>query len=234
MAHLIEYKIKENIEVEKLTGLATQFLQKVQNDFFEAVRNNPIKFDDIDGLLGRKEIFLQEENDGFRIGKAKNRKINCDQDVSPGWELTEVLNQIRQFYIIVETLQKLYELNDSLLIENLSPSQQPGIDILGKYGNKRFGVEVYGGVDIYNNEKFQSDCWRLIHEEGITDKYFACFSDAFPMKDLNKEFSYTLKNTNKNPTSLMYKWEAEIVDTNSDKKKHVGPDVLLLKINKSK
>ena len=95
-----------------------------------------------------------------------------------GWELSEVHRQICQAAVLAKVLRE--PPFSTSTIDRISPTQQKGFDAEGHDAHGEWLLEVYGGVDVNNNDKFRDDVEKLDTERtkrgGNTRCFFACWS----------------------------------------------------------
>jgi hypothetical protein len=193
MGHLIEYKFREN---EKKAKDVFNFSEQLLSRLEEKMKKFELKMDNRSNLLGKQPINLEdiEGSDYFSIGKHK--------DVDHNWDIFEVLNQFRQFYVMATVLKYLLSSDENAIITSLSPSQQSGPDIEGVYLNKSFAVEIYGGLNPDNRSKFRDDCFKLLKKNKSIENYYACFMDVI-IKNGDEPFS-------KIEDGVSFKWVYEL------------------------
>lgn len=157
--------------------------EKVHNDlrvFFDHFTKEMKKFE-----LNAETNYLNLPMEVLNNVTDHNTFSFCSNSVN----IIEAINQYRQCYVILKTLNfvvKQEKLNGSSIL-NISPSQQPGIDILGETKAGLFwGIEIFGGGNVQSNDKLKSDFVSLINyrhgesKKPLDSMFFACLDSAWP------------------------------------------------------
>lgn len=169
MAYLLAYDNSRPVEIKKVIeelSKATDYM----NGSIVAAMKKLSEINDIES--GNFGIDLKKyENSLFRIG------------AEAPWNYVELLNQFRQCMVIKRTLEIMakreYGYYNAQIID-MSPSQQQGLDVLGvNSGNKKWGLECYGGVNVKNNYKALSDAENLYLNTEIETRLFSCYASAW-------------------------------------------------------
>jgi hypothetical protein len=96
------------------------------------------------------------------------------------WELSEVHRQLCQVAVLIDALTLVAKQHPNGTVTGLSPTQQTGADATGADGNGGiWALEVFGGIDVRNNNKARNDAQSLLDSMGLAHRYFASFDDAW-------------------------------------------------------